>query len=78
MDTIVAGANPLATDMVAASLMGFEPGEVSTFVWAHKIGMNPRHLADIEIRGEPLDRARRNFVRPLLFPWDPGSSPLLQ
>ena len=61
MDVIVAGTNPLATDMVAAALMGFELREVPTFAWANKAGMNPASLDDIEIRGEPLDRARRPF-----------------
>ena len=77
METIVAGTNPLATDMVAASLMGFEPTEISTFMWAHKIGLRPRRLNEIETRGEPLDRLRRAFVRPALVPWNPADAPLL-
>jgi len=77
METIVAGTNPLATDMVAASLMGFEPTEISTFMWAHKIGLRPRRLNEIETRGEPLDRLRRAFVRPVLVPWNPADAPLL-
>jgi uncharacterized protein (DUF362 family) len=77
METIITGTNPLATDMVAASLMGFEPDEVSTFTWAHKIGLRPRRLDEIETRGEPLDRLRRAFVRPVLVPWNPAFAPLL-
>ena len=64
METIVAGTNPLATDMVAASLMGFEPEEISTFTWAHKAGMRPRRMEEIETRGEPLERVRRRFCAP--------------
>ena len=41
METIVAGANALATDMVAANLMGFDPSEVPTFAWANKAGLRP-------------------------------------
>jgi uncharacterized protein (DUF362 family) len=78
METIVAGTNPLATDMVAANLMGFEPNEISTFTWAHKAGLRPRGLDEIETRGEPLDRVRRRFVRPVLVPWVPGEVPLLR
>ena len=78
METIVAGTNPLATDMVAASLMGFEPGEISTFTWAHKAGLRPHRLEEIETRGEPLDRVRREFVRPVLVPWNPADYPLLR
>ncbi len=69
MDVIVAGTNPLATDMVAASIMGFESEEVPTFAWANKAGMTPATLDQIEIRGEPLDRVRRQFVKPQLFQW---------
>jgi uncharacterized protein (DUF362 family) len=51
MDLIIAGTNPLATDMIAAYLMGFHPEEISTFVWARKAGMTPTSLNEIEIRG---------------------------
>jgi uncharacterized protein (DUF362 family) len=78
METIIAGTNPLATDMVAASLMGFDPGEVSTFRWANKAGLRPRRLDEIETRGEPLDRVRRAFARPALVAWNPAFAPLLQ
>jgi uncharacterized protein (DUF362 family) len=77
MGTIVAGTNPLATDMVAASLMGFGVDEISTFRWAHKVGLTPSHLAAIEIRGEPLNRVRREFARPVIVPWNPSLAPPL-
>jgi uncharacterized protein (DUF362 family) len=70
MNVIVAGTNPLATDMVAASVMGFEPTEIPTFWWANKAGMKPTSLHEIEIRGEPLDRVRRPFVKPQLYAWN--------
>ncbi len=69
MDVIVAGTNPLATDMVAASAMGFQAREVATFAWANKAGMHPSSLEEIEIRGEALDRVRRPFAKPQLYPW---------
>jgi uncharacterized protein (DUF362 family) len=70
MNVIVAGTNPLATDMVAASLMGFELKEIPTFWWANKAGMKPSSLEEIEIRGEPLDRVRRPFAKPQLIAWN--------
>jgi uncharacterized protein (DUF362 family) len=70
MDIIIAGTNPLATDMVAANVMGFEPDEIPTFVWAHKIGMQPQSLEEIEIRGEKVSSVRRNFARPQLTSWN--------
>lgn len=70
MDVIVAGTNPVAADMVAASLMGFEPAEIPTFLWANKAGLRPGSLDEIEVRGEPLDRVRRPFAKPKVYPWN--------
>jgi uncharacterized protein (DUF362 family) len=69
MGLIIAGTNPLATDIVSASLMGFEPGEIPTFAWANKAGMKPARLEEIDVRGEKLDRVRRRFARPQIYPW---------
>jgi hypothetical protein len=55
--------------MVAASVMGFEPREIPTFAWANKAGMRPGSLEEIEIRGDPLDRARRPFKKPQVYAW---------
>jgi uncharacterized protein (DUF362 family) len=68
MDVIVAGTNPLATDMVAAHMMGFEPAEVSTFSWAQKAGMTPNSLEEIEIRSDgPVPT--HAFTRPEIRTW---------
>ena len=70
MNLIIAGTNPLAVDMVAANIMGFEPDEVSTFVWAWKAGMTPTDLKGIEIRGAGLADVRQTFARPTVYPWE--------
>jgi len=69
MNVIIAGTNPLATDMVAANVMGFNPPEVPTFVWANKAGLHPERLDQIEVRGESIDSVKRPFVRPHIVPW---------
>jgi len=69
MGLIIAGTNPLATDIVSASLMGFEPEEVPTFAWANKAGMTPARLDQIEVRGEKIERVRRKFARAQIYPW---------
>ena len=69
MDVIIAGTNPLATDMVAASIMGFDPKEIPTFTWAQKRGMQPSTLEEIEIRGEKPENVKRNFVKPNVIAW---------
>jgi uncharacterized protein (DUF362 family) len=69
MNVIIAGTNPLATDMVAANVMGFEPHEIPQFVQANRIGMQPSRLAEIKVRGEIIGDVRRNFIRPNLIEW---------
>jgi hypothetical protein len=49
--------------------MGIDPGDVPTFACAHRAGMRPRTLDEIEIRGHRIDEARRPFVRPHVVPW---------
>ena len=70
MNLIIAGTNPLAVDMVAANIMGFEPDEVSTFVWAWKAGMTPTDLKGIEIRGAGLSGVQQKFARPTIYTWE--------
>jgi len=74
MNLIIAGTNPLATDMTAAYLMGFQPEEISTFVWAWKAGMTPTNMAEIEIRGTKLNDIKQNFLIPTVYPWKAISS----
>ena len=70
MDLIIAGTNPLATDLVSANIMGFEPEEIPTFRWAIKTGMKPASLNDIEIRGEKISNVRKRFKKPDIIPWN--------
>ncbi len=69
MGLIIAGTNPLATDMVASAIMGYAPNEIPTFAWAHKAGLRPRGLDDIQVRGKSIARVRRKFARPRVVPW---------
>jgi len=69
MNVIIAGTNPLATDMVAAAAMGFDTRTIPTFTCANEIGMQPSSLDQIEIKGESLDAVKRNFARPQVYPW---------
>lgn len=69
MGLIIAGTCPLATDMVGATLMGFEVNEIPFLNLAHEIGMNPNNLSDIEIRGLSIEQSRRQFVKPKISKW---------
>ena len=68
-DVIIAGTNPLATDMVGAKVMGFEPFEVPTFTTAMKLGMTPHSIEEIEIRGKSIHKVAHAFKRPRLYKW---------
>jgi len=70
MDIIIAGTNPLATDMVAANVMGFERTDIPTFIWANKAGMQPHSIKEIEIRGSAISDVKRPFVKPNLYAWN--------
>lgn len=69
MGLIIAGTNPLAADMVGASLMGFEISEIPALVLAHQSGMQPATFDDIEIRGADIEQCRRKFVKPNIYRW---------
>lgn len=69
MDLVIAGTNALATDMVGACIMGFEPDEIATFEWAWRAGMTPIDLSAIEVRGAHPNSVRRRFLRPTVYPY---------
>jgi len=69
MNLIIAGTNPFATDLVGASIMGFDIQEIPTFEWAIKSGFKPISLDEIEVRGEEINDVRYNFKRPEVVPW---------
>ncbi|MDH3496834.1 MAG: DUF362 domain-containing protein [Gemmatimonadota bacterium] len=70
MNVIIAGTNPLATDIVAAEIMGIGAHEVPTFTWAYRAGLGPASVKDVEVRGETLATVRRPFARPNVIPWE--------
>jgi uncharacterized protein (DUF362 family) len=73
MDLLVGGPDPLATDMVAASLMGYEPGEVKHLELCRATGIGNGDLSRIDIIGRPLfDERRKKLTHELLgdYPTD--------
>ena len=69
MNLIIASVNPLAADMVAANVMGFNSNEIDTFKWAVKAGMKPAMLDDIQIVGEKLAAVRQQLKKPMIIPY---------
>lgn len=50
-NTILAGANPIATDLVVAKLMGFNPDDFEFAALAARRGLGPRFIEDVQILG---------------------------
>ena len=61
MDLVIAGMDPVATDAVAAKIMGFEPSKIYHIARANERGLGK--IEDIEIVGEPIEKVKRIFRR---------------
>ncbi len=59
MDLVIAGKDPVATDAVAAQVMGFNPNDIYHIRRLNEIGIG--RISDIEIVGENLDEIKRRF-----------------
>jgi len=61
---IIAGTDPVAVDIVASTIMGWDPMEVGTNYLAVKRGLAPYDINGIEIVGENLEDVIRPFKKP--------------
>lgn len=61
MDTIIAGADPVATDATAARIMGFDPHAIKHIRRAHENGIG--EIDDIEVVGDSIEAVSRIFKR---------------
>lgn len=76
MGLILASADGLALDVVAASLVGLEPTAVLTTRRAVARGLTTGRLEDVEVLGESLEAARvPDFKMGIDAPMDPGLAP---
>ena len=62
MDLVIAGANPLATDMVGAAVMGFDVSRIKFLKYAVAAGLGPKRLDEVEVLGLPIDAVACRFV----------------
>lgn len=60
MNLIIAGKDPIATDAVAARIMGFDPLEIKHIVMAASRGIG--EINNIEVVGEKIENVMRKFV----------------
>ncbi|WKY42912.1 DUF362 domain-containing protein [Eubacteriaceae bacterium ES2] len=64
MNLIVAGADTVAVDSVACSIMGFEPMEIPAIRCAGTEGQGELDLDKIEVVGTPIASVMKHFKRP--------------
>lgn len=60
---VLASRNPVAADLVAAKLMGFNPDDMEFAELAWRQGLGPRFYEEIEVRGDPVERLSRRFKK---------------
>ena len=58
---VIVGDNLVATDAVAASIMGFNPEEIPHIKLANELGNGPIKITDIEIVGESINAVKVPF-----------------
>lgn len=62
---IIAGEDAVAVDLVAASIMGWDPiNEVGTNYLAIQRGIGPKGMEEIEVLGEPIEAVMRTMKKP--------------
>jgi uncharacterized protein (DUF362 family) len=59
LGTVIAGADAVAVDAVAAAVMGYEPMDIAYLRLAHATGLGTADLSAITILGDTLVRPRR-------------------
>jgi uncharacterized protein (DUF362 family) len=62
-DAIIAGADPVATDVVGTMVMGLDPAEIEHLCLCAARGLGEADPDKIEIVGAPLDQVRKEYRR---------------
>ena len=63
LNTIVAGADPVAVDAVCTSLIGFNPDDFEFITLGHRLGLGIGELDRIEMVGQDLAEVRGQFEK---------------
>ena len=74
MNTILAGADPVAVDHVAARLMGLNPDDVEHLTLAAKKGLGTNDPLDINVVGNTIEETWKRFKKDPHFTGDFGQS----
>jgi len=65
-NTVVAGFDPVAVDVVGSYLMGFDPMEIRHIVFAQDRKIGFANMGQIDVLGARVEDLRRKFKRPSL------------
>ncbi|MFH1567360.1 MAG: DUF362 domain-containing protein [Gemmatimonadota bacterium] len=60
---VLAGTNPVAVDLTAAGLMGFNPDDMEFAELAHRVGRGPRTHDEVTVVGDDPARLTRRFKK---------------
>jgi uncharacterized protein (DUF362 family) len=63
MNIVMAGRDPVATDLVVAKLMGFNPDDLETADLAWQHGLGPRWLENVDVRGGDPTALSQRWVK---------------
>jgi uncharacterized protein (DUF362 family) len=63
MNTIVAGADPVAVDHICARLMGLNPDDIEHITLAERVGLGTNDPDNINIVGADLEQTKRRFKK---------------
>ncbi len=65
---IIASFNPIAADLLATYLMGFEPKDIGYLYFLYKKGLTSINIKDLEIVGADPKKLRRKLLPPDSYP----------
>lgn len=72
---VLAGRDPVAVDLVAAKLMGFNPDDMEFAELARQNGMGPGRYENVEVIGGEVEKLARRFKKAgKAYPWWMGMS----
>jgi uncharacterized protein (DUF362 family) len=72
MNSIVAGADPVAVDHVCAKVIGMNPDDLAFLTLAEKIGMGNNDFDNIEVTGAAINDVKRAFKKDPYYTSDYG------
>ncbi|MCX6134413.1 MAG: DUF362 domain-containing protein [Ignavibacteriales bacterium] len=67
MNTIIAGADPVAVDNVCCRVMGLNPDDIDHITLAERVGLGTNNPVNITVVGSTIEQAKRLFRYPQPF-----------